>query len=163
MKAHESREPYRFLRRLWRAALALPDVQHTLLQAPPAQTLKENMQCLSLKGIEQNRILFTVCFTESIPSKLSGTLTLAVQSLSHARFFATSWTAACLASLFFTISLSLLKLMSIESMMPSNHLILCRPLLLLPSIFPASGSFPMSRLFTLTFRHHKLESFLLSP
>ena len=49
----------------------------------------------------------------------------------------TSWTAACQASLSFTISQSLLKLMSTESVMPSNHLILCRPLLLLPSIFPS--------------------------
>ena len=47
------------------------------------------------------------------------------------------WTAACKASLSFTISWSLLKLMSIESMMPSNHLILCHPLLLLPSFFPS--------------------------
>ena len=46
-----------------------------------------------------------------------------------------------------TISLSFLKLVSIESMIPSNHLILCHPLLLLPSSFPASGSFPMSQLF----------------
>ena len=59
-----------------------------------------------------------------------------VQSLSHVQLFATPWTAACQASLSFTISQSLLKLMSIWSMMPSNHLILCRPLLLLPSIFP---------------------------
>ena len=51
------------------------------------------------------------------------------------------------ASLSFTISQSLLKLTSIESVMPSNHLILCLPLLLLPSIFPAPGSFPMSWLF----------------
>ena len=50
--------------------------------------------------------------------------------------FATPWTAACQASLSFPISWSLLKLMSIESVTPSNHLILCRPLLLLPSIFP---------------------------
>ena len=49
---------------------------------------------------------------------------------------AESWTAACQASLFFTISWSLLKLVSIELVMPSNHLILCCPLLLLPSIFP---------------------------
>ena len=53
------------------------------------------------------------------------------------RLFATPWTAACQASLSFTISRSLLKLISIESVMPSNHLILCRPLLLLPSIFPS--------------------------
>ena len=58
-----------------------------------------------------------------------------VQSLSCVRHFATPWTAAHQASLSFTISSSLLKLMSIESVMPSNHLILCHPLLLLPSIF----------------------------
>ena len=52
----------------------------------------------------------------------------------------TSWTAACQASLSSTISWSLLKLMSIESMMPSNHLILCCPLLLLSSIFPSIGA-----------------------
>ena len=51
--------------------------------------------------------------------------------------FATPWTAACQASLSFTISQSLLKLLSIELVIPSNHLILCRPLLLLPSIFPS--------------------------
>ena len=58
-----------------------------------------------------------------------------VQSLSCARLFATPWTATCQASLSFTTSQSLLKLMSIESVMPSNHFILCHPLLLLPSIF----------------------------
>ena len=55
-----------------------------------------------------------------------------------------AWAAACQASLSFTITQSLLKLRSIELVMPSNHLILCHPLLLLPSIFPTSGSFPMS-------------------
>ena len=60
-----------------------------------------------------------------------------VQSLSHVQLFATSWTAACQASLFIANSWSLLKLMSIGWMAsPSNHLILCHPLLLLPSIFP---------------------------
>ena len=59
-----------------------------------------------------------------------------VQSLSRVRLFATPWTAACQASLSITSSRSLLKLMSIESVMPFNHLILCHPLLLLPSIFP---------------------------
>ena len=59
-----------------------------------------------------------------------------VQSLSHVWLFVTPWTAARQASLSFTISQTLLKLMSIESVMPSNHLILCRPLLL-PSIFPS--------------------------
>ena len=57
-----------------------------------------------------------------------------VQLQSRVRLFATPWTAALQAS--FTISQSLLKFMSVESVMPSNHLILCRPLLLLPSVFP---------------------------
>ena len=60
-----------------------------------------------------------------------------VQSLSHVWLFATPWTAAHQASLSIGNSWSLLKLMSIESVMPSNHLILCHPLLLLPSIFPS--------------------------
>ena len=60
-----------------------------------------------------------------------------VQSLSHVRLFVTPWIAACQASLSITSSRSLLKLMSIESVMPSNHLIPCHPLLLLPSIFPS--------------------------
>ena len=60
-----------------------------------------------------------------------------VQLLSHFWLFATPWTAACQASLSITNSLSLLKLMSIASVMPSNHLILCHPLLLPPSIFPS--------------------------
>ena len=62
---------------------------------------------------------------------------IAVQSLSCVRFFVIPWTAARQASLPFTISQSLLKLMSIESMMLSNYLILCCPLLLLPSVFPS--------------------------
>ena len=60
-----------------------------------------------------------------------------VQSPSHVQLFVTSWTVAHQASLSFTVSLSSFKLMSIESVMPSNHLILCRPLLLLSSIFPS--------------------------
>ena len=61
-----------------------------------------------------------------------------MQSLSHVnvRLFETAWTAAHQASLSFPVSRSFLKLVSIESMMPSNHLILCHPLLLLPSVFP---------------------------
>ena len=59
------------------------------------------------------------------------------QSLSHVQIFANPWTAACQASLSFTVSWSLLKFMSIESVMLSNHLVLCHPLLLLPSTFPS--------------------------
>ena len=60
-----------------------------------------------------------------------------VQSLSPVLLFATPWTAACQASLSITNYWSFLKLMSMESVMPSNHLILCHPLLFLPSIFPS--------------------------
>ena len=60
-----------------------------------------------------------------------------VQSLSHVRSFAAPWTAACHAPLSITNSWSLPKLMSIESVIPSNHLILCHPLLLLSSVFPS--------------------------
>ena len=65
-----------------------------------------------------------------------------VQSLSCVQLYATPWTAACQTSPSFTITLTLLKLMFIESAMPSNHLILCHPLLLLPSIFPSIRIFP---------------------
>ena len=64
-------------------------------------------------------------------------LFVVVQLLSHVQLFVTLWTAECQAPLFSTISQSLLKLMSIELVMLSNHLILCCPLLLLPSIFPS--------------------------
>ena len=70
-----------------------------------------------------------------------------VQSLSHVQLFATPWTAARWASLSITNTWSLLKLMSIEPVMPSKDFILCHPLLLPPSIFPASGSFPVSQFF----------------
>ena len=69
------------------------------------------------------------------------------QSLRRVQLFATPWTEARQASLSIINSQSLLKLMSIESVMPSNHLILCRPLLLLLSIFPSIRVFPMSRFF----------------
>ena len=69
---------------------------------------------------------------QSFPSKY-----FVVQLLIHVRLFATPWTTACQASLAFTISQSLLKLMSIESVMSSKHFILCRSLFLLPSVFPS--------------------------
>ena len=76
------------------------------------------------------------CFTSGTGPYMSY-YSISVQSLSQVQVFAAPWTAACQASLCFTISQSLLKLMSIESVMPSNHLILCRPFLLMPSILPS--------------------------
>ena len=75
-----------------------------------------------------------------------------VQSISCVWLFETPWTAAHQAFLSFTISWSLLKLMSIESGMPSNHLIRCRPLLLLPSVFPSIRVFSMSQLCASSFQ-----------
>ena len=71
-----------------------------------------------------------------------------VQLLNCARLFVTPWIAAYQASLSITSSQNLLKFMPIELVMPSNHLILCHPLLLLTSIFPSIRSFPVSHLFT---------------
>ena len=72
----------------------------------------------------------------------------AVQSLSRVWLFVMPWTVACQASLFSPVFWSLLKFMSIESVMLSNYLIFCRPLLLLSSIFPRSGYFSVSWFFT---------------
>ena len=81
--------------------------------------------------------------------------------LSCVRLFLTPWTAACQASLSITISWSLLKLMSIESVMPSNHLVLCHPLLLLPSIFPRIRFFSDES--ALCIRWPKYWSYSISP
>ena len=86
-----------------------------------------------------------------------------VQLLSHVWLFATPWTAACQASLSFTISQSLLKLMSMESVMSFNHLILCRPLLLLPSIFAIIRVFSNESVFTSGGTHAQSSPTLTTP
>ena len=86
---------------------------------------------------------------------------LLVQSLNHVQLFPTPWTAAHQASLSFTISQSLLKLMSIESVMSSNHLILCCSLLLLPSVFPSIRVFSSES--ALCIRGPKYWRFSVSP
>ena len=85
-----------------------------------------------------------------------------VQSLSHVQLFVTPWTSAqdCLS---ITNSQSLLKLMSIESVMPSNHLILCRPLLLLPSIFPSIRVFCSQSVLRIRWPKYRSFSFSISP
>ena len=82
---------------------------------------------------------FSCCFDSYYLIQCLGTR-LVVQSLSHVQLFATPWTAAHQASLSFSIFWSLLKLVSIESVMPSNHLVLCHPLLLLPFSVDAPAS-----------------------
>ena len=86
-----------------------------------------------------------------------------VQLLNRVRLFVTTWTAARQASLPFTVSQSLLKLMSIELGIPSNHLILCRPLLLLPSVFPSIKVFSnKSALWVLVFSSQSIVQFKVS-
>ena len=86
-----------------------------------------------------------------------------VQSLSHVRLFVTPWTAARQASLSITNCQSLLKLMSIELVMPSNHLILCRPLLLPPSIFPSFRVFSNESVLCIRWPKYRSFSFSISP
>ena len=85
-----------------------------------------------------------------------------VQSLRRVWLFATPWTEAHQSSLPITNSRSLFKLMSIESVMPSNHLILCRPLLLLPSIFPIIGVFYNESVFRIRWPKYWSVSFSIS-
>ena len=87
----------------------------------------------------------------------------AVQLLSCVRLFVTPWTAAHQASLSITNSRSLLKLMSIELVMPSNHLILCHPLLLLPSIFPSISVFSNESALRIRWPKYWSFSFNISP
>ena len=86
-----------------------------------------------------------------------------VQSLSSVWLFVTPWTAACQATLYFTISWCLLKLMSIESVMPSNYFILCRPLLLLPSIFPSIRVFSNESVLCIRWPKYWSFTFTISP
>ena len=86
-----------------------------------------------------------------------------VQSLSRVRLFVTPWIAARQASLSITNSQSLLKLMSIESVMPSSHLILCHPLLLLPSIFPSIRVFSNESVLRIRWPECWSFSFSISP
>ena len=86
-----------------------------------------------------------------------------VQPLSRIQHFATPWAAAHQASLSIASSRSLLKLMSIESVMPSNHLVLCRPLLFLPSIFPSIGVFSNESVLCIRWPKYWSFSFSVSP
>ena len=89
--------------------------------------------------------------------------TYSVQSLRHVRLIVTPWTAAHQVSLSITNSWSLLKLMSTESVMPSNHLILCHPLLLLPSIFPTIRVFSNELALHIRWPKYWHFSFSISP
>ena len=97
------------------------------------------------------------------PSSLGLSPSVVLHSLSCVRLFVTPWTAACEVFLSFTISWSLLKLMSVESVLPSNHLICYCPLLFLPLIFPSIRVFPMSQLLRIRWPKYWSFSFSISP
>ena len=103
-------------------------------------------------------VLFSLCFI--FPSIYTFS---SVQSLSHVQLFATPWTATCQASLSITNSWSLLKLMSIESVIKSNHLILCHPLLLPTSIFPSIRVFSNESVLPIRWPKYWSFSFNISP
>ena len=113
--------------------------------------------CSAAEVAQFRKYLLCACY---MPGTVLASRDQSIQSLSHVRLFETPWTAARQASLSFTISQSFLKLMSIESVMPFNHLVLYRPLLL-PSIFPSIGVF--SNETVLHIRWPKYWSFSISP
>ena len=110
-----------------------------------------------------------ICMAESLCCSSQTTTILVigyvavVQSLSHVRLFVTPWTAACQASLSFTISQNLLKPMSIESMMPPSHLVLCHHFVLLPSIFPSIKVFSNEAVLCFRWPRYWSFSFSISP
>ena len=118
-----------------------------------------------LQGIWWDRPLNNWMFLEQMLRSLSLHLLIStsVQSLSRVQLFVTPWTAARQASLSITNSQSLFKLMSIESVMPSNHLILCCPLLLLPSIFPSIRVFSNESVLRIRWPKYLSFSFNISP
>ena len=102
----------------------------------PSDPMDCSLPGSSVHGIFQARVLEWVAIAFSYCNNQRQIIVAIVQSLNLVQLFVTPWTEACEASLSFTISKSLLKLMSTESVMPYNHLILCSPLLL-HSIFPS--------------------------
>ena len=94
---------------------------------------------------------------------LSGSVSQSVQSLSRVRLSATPWIAACQASLSITNSQSSLRLTSIKSVKPSNHLILCHPLLLLPSVYPRIRVFSNDSVLLISWSKYLSFSFSISP
>ena len=112
--------------------------------------------------MEPNRLCVTYSYGELFFSFLILS-SVQLSSLSHVRLFATPWTATCQTSLSNTSSQRLLKLMSIESVMPSNCFILCHPLLLLPSIFPSFRVFSNESVLCIRWPKYWSFSFSISP
>ena len=133
----------------------------------PRDTWRQN-QNLNLResgfSTSQNSSQYPCCLTVHLPAYKWKIHTFSsVQSFSRVQLFVTPWTAACQASLSITNSQGLLKLMFIELVMPSNHLILCRPLLLLPPIFPRIRVFSSESALRIRWPKYWSFSFNISP
>jgi len=148
----------------WLWSCSLPMMLHSRNLSGKEETFR-NVNHSSLSPFASIIIL---CF---FPSELCLQITVrwhqlgfsSVQSLSHVWLFATPWTAARQASLSITNSQSLLKLMSIESVTPSNHLILCHPLILLPSILPSIRVFSSESVLRIRWPKYWSFSFNIRP
>ena len=103
------------------------------------------------------------CIWGELSARNTFCLVVVVQLPNCVQFFVTPWTAECQTSLSFTISRSLLKLVSIESVMPSNHLVLCHNLLLLPSVFPSIRALNCSYLTAFFLFNLPSHSFMQGP
>ena len=145
------------------AAPACREVQPTQNETHsslPAGSTCLYSELLSLSELYTHWFISLLSTPSTAPTKMRG---IVVQWLNYVQFFVTPWTAARQASLSFTISQSLLKLMFIESVMPSNHLILCCPLLLLPSIFPSIRVFSNESVLWIRWLKYWSFSFSISP
>ena len=124
---------------------------------------RSSIEIICTERISQPCKFLFICISGRELCEMCMKFHLSVQSLSCVQLCATLWTAACQASLSITNSQSLLKLSSIESVMPSNHLILCHPLLLLPSIFPSIRVFSDESVLCIRWPKYWSFSFSISP
>ena len=157
--AHQDPLSMKFSRQEYRSGLPF---------SPPGDLSDIGMEPMSLMSIALAGRFFTTGATWEAMYIYAHThiyiyMVVVVQSLSHVRFFATPWTAACQASLSISTSRSLLKLMSIDLVMPSNHLILCCPFLLLASIFPSIRVFSNESALCIRWPKYWSFSFNISP
>ena len=128
-------------------------------QEATVRTRDETMDWFKIgKGVQQGYLL-----QPCLINLYAGSVSQSAQSISSIWLFATPWIAACQASLSITISRSSLRLTSIESVMPSSHLILCRPLLLLPSIPPSIRVFSSESTLLMRWPKHWSFSFIIIP
>ena len=135
------------------------DKETVLLVHSYSAIKRKAFESVLMKGMKLEPVLQRI----SLGCKVAADAVVAVRSWTCVQLLATPWTEAHQASLSFTLSQSLLKFMSIKSVMPSNHLILCRPLFLLPSIFPSIRVFSNESTLCIRWPKYWSFSFSISP